>query len=84
MTTPEFLPEPPGCDEITPYDEAHLVTYLRLLDAHAEGADWQEVVRIVFGMVSDTDWPRAKHMYDSHLSRAQWICESGYRHLRCK
>ncbi len=32
---------------LTPYDHEHTVTYLRLLDADAEGADWQEVARIV-------------------------------------
>jgi hypothetical protein len=26
---------------LTGYDQQHLVTYLRLLDADAEGADWQ-------------------------------------------
>ena len=37
----------PGADMLTGYDEQHLVTYLRLLDTEAEGADWQEVARIV-------------------------------------
>jgi hypothetical protein len=32
---------------LTAYDEQHLVTHLRLLDAEEEGADWQEVARIV-------------------------------------
>ena len=39
--------EAPTGNDITPYDEQHYVTYLRLLDATAEGADWQEVARIV-------------------------------------
>jgi hypothetical protein len=29
------------------YDEQHLITYLRLLDAERDGADWKEVARIV-------------------------------------
>jgi hypothetical protein len=29
----------PSGSALTPYDEEHLVTYLRLLDADAEGAD---------------------------------------------
>jgi hypothetical protein len=29
------------------YDQQHLVTYLRLLDADGEGADWQVVAKIV-------------------------------------
>jgi hypothetical protein len=32
---------------LTGYDEQHLVTYLRLLDADAEGAEWEEVAKIV-------------------------------------
>jgi hypothetical protein len=31
---------------LTTYDEEHLVTYLRLLDADAEGADWRDVARV--------------------------------------
>jgi hypothetical protein len=30
---------------LTPYDHEHAVTCLRMLDADAEGADWQEVAR---------------------------------------
>ena len=32
---------------LTGYDEQHKITYLRLLDADAEHADWREVARIV-------------------------------------
>jgi hypothetical protein len=32
---------------LTGYDQQHLVTYLRLLDSDAEGADWQEVAKKV-------------------------------------
>jgi len=31
---------------LTGYDEEHLITYLRLLDADAEKADWREVIPI--------------------------------------
>ena len=37
----------PTSSVLTGYDEQHLITYLRLLDADAEGADWREVARIV-------------------------------------
>ena len=37
----------PDADVLTRYDEQHLVTYLRLLDADAEGADWTEVASVV-------------------------------------
>jgi hypothetical protein len=32
---------------LTVYDEEHVSTYLRLLDADAVGADWREVARVV-------------------------------------
>ena len=32
---------------MTVYDEEHVITYLRLLDADAKGADWREVTRVV-------------------------------------
>ena len=37
----------PSHPALTPYDEQHAITYMRLLDADAEGADWREVARIV-------------------------------------
>jgi len=37
----------PDAPELTVYDEEHAVTYMRMLDAEAEGADWREVCRIV-------------------------------------
>ena len=44
---PDVDDEAPTGNAITAYDERHYVTYLRLLDAKAEGADWKEVARIV-------------------------------------
>jgi hypothetical protein len=40
------------------------VTYLRLLDADAEGADWREVARIVLHIDPDREPERA----DMHLT----------------
>ena len=37
----------PWADAITPYDEAHFVTYLRLLDASAAGVSDAEMCRVV-------------------------------------
>jgi hypothetical protein len=37
----------PSDPALTPYDQEHLITYLRLLDADAAGADWRDVVRMV-------------------------------------
>ena len=42
----DFAPSNPT---LTAYDEEHIITYMRLLDADAdaEDADWREVARIV-------------------------------------
>ena len=66
---------------LTGYDMAHLVTYLRLLDADAEGAAWQEAARIVLSLDVKSDGERAKRVWASHLARAKWMTEEGYRHL---
>jgi hypothetical protein len=81
MTVPAFEDRPPEGLRITPYDERHLATYLRLLDADAEGADWREVVMVLFGLDADRDPERAKTVHDSHLARARWMTETGYRYL---
>jgi hypothetical protein len=66
---------------LTGYDEQHLVTYLRLLDADAEGADWQEVTSIVLHIDPAHEPERARRAWESHLARARWMTEKGYRHL---
>jgi len=71
----------PHADVLTPYDEGHLATYLRLLDAEAEGADWTEVVRIVLHIDPSHEPTRARRAWESHLARAKWMTEHGYRHL---
>ncbi|QRZ15743.1 DUF2285 domain-containing protein [Paracoccus methylovorus] len=81
MAADAFEEIPPQSERLTGYDEAHLTTYLRLLDAEEEGADWREVARIVFGLDVDADPGRAKRIHDSHLARARWMTEAGYRQL---
>ena len=66
---------------LTRYDQQHLVTYLRLLDAEAEGADWRVVARIVLHIDAEREPDRAKRAWESHLARARWMTEAGYRHL---
>lgn len=81
MTVTAFQDRPPGSDRLTGYDECHLALYIRLLDAAAEGADWREVVRILFGLDPDCDPERARMVHDSHLDRARWMTTTGYREL---
>lgn len=85
MRTPPLDPDvtdtAPTDPELTVYDEQHLVTYLRLLDADAEGADWRDVARIVLHIDPAREWERAHRSFRSHLARAKWMTEHGYEHL---
>jgi hypothetical protein len=44
---PDVADLAPTGPTLTAYDEEHVVTYVRMLDADREGADWREVSRIV-------------------------------------
>jgi hypothetical protein len=61
---PHVADTAPSDSVLTVYDEEHVITYLRLLDADPE---------------HESD--RARRTFDSHLSRAKWMTEHGYRHL---
>ena len=52
---PDVADVAPDGPVLTDYDEQHVVTYLRLLDADADGADWQ----------------RSRQNCSSHRSRAR-------------
>ena len=78
---PDVADMAPTDPALTGYDQEHLVTYLRLLDADAEGADWHEVARIVLHLDPNREPDRARHAFESHLARAKWMTEHGYRHL---
>jgi hypothetical protein len=68
MTQPTPVADAAPVDPfLTGYDMDHLVTYLRLLDAGADGADWQEVARIVLNLVVEKNPDRAKQVWESHL-----------------
>lgn len=81
MTAPDFLDEPPRGPTATEYDRKHLKLYVRLLDAEADGADWREAVTILFGIDPADDPERAQRVHESHISRARWMTEHGYRDL---
>lgn len=78
---PDVADTAPVSDQLTVYDEQHMITYLRLLDADAEGADWKKVARIVLHIDPDAEPHRARRAWETHLARAQWMTEHGYRHL---
>lgn len=73
--------EPPWSETLTDYDQCHLVTYLRLLDADQDGADWREATRLVLGRDPDQAPDLGRRCWESHLARARWMTQTGYRHL---
>lgn len=80
MTIAAFQDRAPEEPEVTDYDERHHQTYWRLLDAAEDKADWREAVHIIFGIDPAAEPERARLIYDSHLARARWMTETGYRH----
>lgn len=76
---PDVADVAPSVPTLTAYDHEHLVTYLRLLDA--EGADWREVARIVLHIDTRREPDRARRAFESHLRRARWMTENGYKKL---
>ena len=49
----------PTAGDLTDYDQEHLITYLRLLDADAEGADGRDVARIMLRIDPEREPDRA-------------------------
>ena len=80
MTT-EFEDTAPTGAELTDYDRAHIKLYMRLLDSAADGASWRDAVLVLFGIDSDREPERARHVYDSHFDRARWMTQTGYTQL---
>ena len=74
---PDVADAAPTDQILTVYDEQHVVTYMRLLQAESEGADWMEVARIVLHMDPERERDRARRAYQSHLARAKWLTEQG-------
>lgn len=78
---PSVADEVPWSDDITAYDERHFVVYLRLLDASADGATPEEMSRVVLGIDPAREPERARKALRSHLKRAHWMTQAGYRQL---
>jgi hypothetical protein len=66
---------------LTSYDRTHMKLYMRLLDAETGGADWREAVTLLFGIDPGKEPERADRVHRSHLARARWMREHGYRYL---
>ncbi len=72
---------PPASEHLTDYDRGHFKTYLRLLDAAADNADWREVADLVLGLDVASNPDHARQVHDAHLARARWMTTNGYRDL---
>jgi hypothetical protein len=82
MLEPPVGDEAPTDDAITDYDKMLFVVYLRLLDAEAAGpVPWEEVCRVVLRIDPAREPARARRAYDTHMARARWMTEVGWRHL---
>jgi hypothetical protein len=78
---PDVADTVPWSDSITPYDEGHFATYLRLLDADANGAEWSEAARIVLHRDPCAEPELTRLCWEKHLERARWMAAKGYRNL---
>jgi hypothetical protein len=80
-SNPDVADVAPADSVLTVYDEEHIITYLRMLDADAEGAEWREVAKLLLHIDPQHEPDRARRAFDTHLARAKWMTEHGYRHL---
>ena len=74
---PDVADTAPSDCALTVYDEEHIITYLRLLDADAQDAGWRDVSCIVLHLDPEHESDRARRAFESHLSRAKWMTEHG-------
>ncbi|WP_409187642.1 DUF2285 domain-containing protein [Bradyrhizobium sp. RDM4] len=71
----------PTAPILTGYDEQHWSPISVCYDAAADGADWKEVARTVLHIDVAREPDRARRAWETHLARARWITEHGYRDL---
>jgi hypothetical protein len=81
LFNPDCADSAPDVPALTVYDEEHAISYIRMIAADADGADWRDVARIVLHIDPDHDAGRARQAYESHLARAKWMTKHGYRLL---
>lgn len=71
----------PWDDALTDYDRAHFKLYMRLIDAEDSGATLAEMAQVLFEINAGAEPERARIAVESHLARARWMTEVGYRLL---
>jgi hypothetical protein len=70
---------PPDAPAPTAQDRALAAVYLRLLDAQAAGAPWQEAARLVLGLDPERDPSTAQVQWAAFLARAEFVRDFSQR-----
>lgn len=73
--------EPPASDQLTPYDEVHVIHYVILLDAERDKVAWEDVAREALQIDPAKEPTRARRAFETHLARARWMANSGWRQM---
>lgn len=81
MVSAAFEDRAPTGETVTDYDIAHARLYIRLLDAHAAGLDWRAIAVQLFEIDIALEPERAQRVVESHLARALWMRDKGYKGL---
>jgi len=71
----------PRDPNLTDYDRACAKVYLRLLDAEAAGASWEEATARLLQVDPGRDRERARLRYETHMARARWLRDGAYAQL---
>ena len=66
---------------LTDYDKRNLKTYLRLLDAASEGAEWEEAARLILKLDPKSDPKGTFTVWHQHMERARWMTAEGWKEL---
>lgn len=69
----------PKTARVTQYDRKQMEAYIRLLDAEAANVEWADAAHEILGL--DPTDQHARTCWQSHLNRARWMTEFGYRQL---
>jgi hypothetical protein len=62
---------------VTDYDQAHFLTYARVLDAERDGLDWETGLTTILHRDFGDALSAGKTCWDSHVERANWIVGDG-------
>jgi hypothetical protein len=66
---PDVADTAPSDSVLTVYDEEHIITYLRLLDADAQDTDWRDVAHIVLHLDPEHESDRAGGLTRPSIAR---------------